>query len=430
MSVLYPQLFLGFGWLRAAVAHGVSASWWSGDEVVAFLDNNAGMRLPIYDPFVDLFVRPVPAVVAFVVIALQLLVGLALLLNVRPVEWTLIGIFLNVHFIMGGAVNPSVFYVVMGLAVVLSILWDRNTPEKAYRIAVRSTMLAAAAVVICGPFTTTLDPAHVIEDPSLILITLSSLFAVSCWMMYSELAEDGTGRPVGRTTAAVLLPPTNPSASDEPTARTVPPRNRSGVTGARRGGHAGSSLETDLQELRAASPAEIMEAMDRPIRRLPSKETMSYHEDVDSGFSIRELPVDPGDEVEAPTQTDPLVKGGPKKPRSIANFEVSTEKAPLNWYSVRCHFRVDDRHYEERITVWQAVGFDDAIDLAESEADAYASKIDGEYLGSCDCFHLPDTGMRASQGAEMYSLVRASDLDPDTYLRTFFFTGSERSAEV
>ncbi len=409
-SVLYPQLFLGFGWMRAAVAHLVASSWWSGEDVLTFLDKSEPLRLPVYEPFVDLIVRPLPGVVSLVVVVLQVLIGLALLANIRPVAWTLVGIFLNFNFIMAGAVNPSVFYVVMGMAVVLWIMLDRMTAERAYRMATMATVAAMVTVLVCGPFITTLDPARVIEDPSLIMICLTSLFAVSCWLTYGELTSDGDVEVVGATPgeamrAGALLPP----ESDKP-----PPTARG--RGARRGSGRSTSLETDLQELRAASPAEIMEAMDRPIPRLPSQGTMTYHEDVDSGFSIKEDPQPPP----APA------KSASDKPRLIANFEVNDDP-PLQWYSVRCHFRVDERHYEERITVWQAVGFDEAIDLAEAEAAAYT---DGEYLGSCDCFHLSDAGMQASQGAEIYSLVRASDLDPDTYLRTFFFTGSERSAEV
>jgi hypothetical protein len=435
-SVLYPQLVLGFGWLRGAVAHVVSARWWSGAEVLDFLDANEATRLPVYEPFADLFVRPVPVVIAVVVAVLQVLIGLALLLNLRPIAWLLVGLFLNIHFIMAGSVNPSVFYVVMGMAVLLSTMWDRMTADKAYRVAVRSTVMAVAGVVICGPFITTFDPARVIEDPSLIIICLSSLFAVSCWMMYGQLVE-GDRPAAGATTTAVMLPPAGRGVVDrredvdDQQSASVPGDRR--YRGARRGVDSGpTSLETDLQELRAASPAEIMEAMDRPIPRLPSKETMSYHEDVDTGFSIREIPdshahAAAAAEAETPIETDTL---DDERPRSIANFEVSSNEALLNWYSVRCHFRVDGRHFEERITVWQAVGFDDAIDLAEAEAEAYATTIDGEYLGSCDCFHLPDAAMKTSQGAEIYSLVRSSELDPDTYLRTFFFTGSERSAEV
>ncbi len=408
---------------------------------MAFLDSSAPMRLPIYEPFVELMLAPMPAFVAAVVFVLQLIVGAALVLNLRPIAWILVGIFLNVNFIMAGAVNPSVFYVVMGMAVVLWIMREQMTPELAYRVSVRATFFAAAAVVVCGPFITTLDPAHVIEDPSLIIICLSSMFAVSCWLMYSQLAEEHGFVPK-RTTAGLLLPTAGGASSSTSSTSSVatassgvsgPPRrsNTSGGRRTRRPATASeSSLETDLQELRAASPAEIMEAMDRPIPRLPSKETMSYHEDVDTGFSIRDLS---GETVPGDTASGDTLSGSSStddRSKSIGNFDVSSSEDPLNWYSVRCHFRVDESHYEERITVWQAVGFDDAIDLAEVEAETYAKQIDGEYLGSCDCFHLPDTGMTASQGSEIYSLVRASDLDPDTYLRTFFFTGSERSAAV
>ncbi len=410
-SVLYPQFFLGFGWIRAAIAHGTDLSWWSGENLLEFLESTEALRLPVYDPFVDIIVRTLPILVSVIVLVLQSLIGLALLANIRPVAWTLVGIFLNVNFIMAGAVNPSVFYVVMGMAVVLWIMLVRMTAERAHRMATRATIVAAATLVVCGPFTTTLDPARVIEDPSLILICLSSLFAISCWLTYGELASGGTTEVVGAVKGPTVrsTPVLSPGRDDpHPTSR-----SRS----ARRPSETSTSLETDLQKLRAASPSEIMEAMDRPIPPLPSRVAMTYHEDVDGGFSIE----DDGDTPTAGGSTSGAEGSG-----LVADFE-GNDNPPLRWYSVRCHFRIDERHYEERITVWQAAGFDEAIDLAESEADSYA---DGEYLGSCDCFHLSDAGMETSQGAEIYSLVRASVLDPDTYLRTFFFTGSERSAEV
>ncbi len=407
-SVLIPQWFLALGWIRASVAHGVAGSWWTGQDLLAFLVDTADMRLPVYDPFVEFVVRPFPILISVVVVILQLLIGLALLANIRPVAWALIGMFLNFNFILAGAVNPSVFYVVMGAGVVLWIMLDRMSAARARRMAVWATGVAVIALLVCGPFITTFNPAEVIEDPSLILIMLSSLFAVSCWLTYGELVDEddsarASGGTIGVRPGELILPDAGRSPSR---------RGR----GPRRSSEASTSLETDLQELRAASPAEIMEAMDRPIPSLPTQGTMTYHEDVDSGFSIKDEAEEPRPK---PNRRD--------KHQGIANFMVKSERPALRWYSVRCHFRVDERHYEERITVWQAIGFDEAIDLAEAEAESYP---DGEYLGSCDCFHLSDAGMQASQGAEIYSLVRASDLDPDTYLRTFFFTGSERSAEV
>ena len=411
-SVLYPQLFLGFGWIRAAVAHGISLSWWSGEDLLRFLDSTEALRLPVYGPFVDYLVRPLPILVSVIVVVLQLLIGLALLANVRPVTWALVGIFLNFNFIMAGAVNPSVFYVVMGMAVVLWIMLDRMTAERAYRMATRATVVAAITVVVCGPFTTTLDPARVIEDPSLILICLSSLFAVSCWLTYGELTGDGDLEVVGAgrgepVRAGALLP----AHRDTP-----PPTPRS--RGARRSSETSTSLETDLQELRAASPAEIMEAMDRPIPRLPSRGTMTYHEDVDSGFSITDESGTLAAKGNGSTQA-------PDKRRLIANFEVNDDP-PLQWYSVRCHFRIDERHYER---------VDHGVAGRRVRRGHRSGRGRGRELrrrrvsGSCDCFHCGRRHAGLPGGRDLLARPGLRP-DPDTYLRAFFFTGSERSAEV
>ena len=59
----------------------------------------------------------------------------------------------------------------------------------------------------------------------------------------------------------------------------------------------------------------------------------------------------------------------------------------MDSYSVRCIFRWGPRQdqkakhlYEERITLWQAESIDHAIELAEQEAEVYASE-DMEFLG-------------------------------------------------
>jgi hypothetical protein len=53
------------------------------------------------------------------------------------------------------------------------------------------------------------------------------------------------------------------------------------------------------------------------------------------------------------------------------------------WFAVRCIFAIgrgddDEVHtYEERITLWRASHFDEAIALAEAEATEYATAIEG-----------------------------------------------------
>jgi hypothetical protein len=109
-----------------------------------------------------------------------------------------------------------------------------------------------------------------------------------------------------------------------------------------------------------------------------------------------------------------------------------TEAAARRWYAVRCVFTVDwppeaaGKTYEERITLWLADSADEAIERAEAEAERYAAEIDdapSTYLGLAQSFHLFDA---PADGAEIFSLMRDSELPPDDYLSTFFATGSER----
>jgi hypothetical protein len=104
------------------------------------------------------------------------------------------------------------------------------------------------------------------------------------------------------------------------------------------------------------------------------------------------------------------------------------------WYAVRCIFRsawaesseglpADEHLYEERITLWKAETADDAIALAEQEAEDYADEED-EYLELAQAFKLFD---EPGNGAEIFSLMRSSHLGPDAYLDAFFDTGDERA---
>ncbi|WP_157720384.1 hypothetical protein [Friedmanniella luteola] len=112
-----------------------------------------------------------------------------------------------------------------------------------------------------------------------------------------------------------------------------------------------------------------------------------------------------------------------------------SDESELSWFAVRCLFRKgwprpdpasDDHRYEERITLWRTSDADAAIALAEAEAEEYASTIDeapDEYLGLAQSYALFDSP--DEPGAEVFSLLRTSKLDPDSYLDTFFDTGQE-----
>jgi hypothetical protein len=104
-----------------------------------------------------------------------------------------------------------------------------------------------------------------------------------------------------------------------------------------------------------------------------------------------------------------------------------------SWYGVRCIFQhgPDDPEatsYEERVTIWRARSFDEAIERAEAEAARYAADLqDVTDLGLVQAFALPEP---PGQGAEVFSLIRDSPLPADDYLDRFFDTGRERQQSV
>ncbi|TDD43233.1 hypothetical protein E1286_29425 [Nonomuraea terrae] len=103
-------------------------------------------------------------------------------------------------------------------------------------------------------------------------------------------------------------------------------------------------------------------------------------------------------------------------------------KSKADWYAVRCVFRWREPYdsYEERITVWRATSLEEAVELAEQEAAEYCEAGPYEYLNLAQAYHLADEAIQT--GAEVFSLLRDSDLAPRDYLDAFFDTGAERQA--
>ena len=94
------------------------------------------------------------------------------------------------------------------------------------------------------------------------------------------------------------------------------------------------------------------------------------------------------------------------------------------WFGVRSIFRhADLAAYEERVTTWHVANFDEAIAAAEAEAATYATGLqDVEFTGLSQAFQMFDA---PGPGAEVFSLMRTSDLDTASYLSRYFDTGGE-----
>jgi hypothetical protein len=106
---------------------------------------------------------------------------------------------------------------------------------------------------------------------------------------------------------------------------------------------------------------------------------------------------------------------------------MSSDEVEATWFGTRCVFHhLDPDVYEERITIWQAPDVDIAIELAESEAQAYAEVNEITFNGFVQAYAMIDS---LESGAEVFSLGRTSELTEDEYLTRFFHTGAERQRE-
>jgi len=98
----------------------------------------------------------------------------------------------------------------------------------------------------------------------------------------------------------------------------------------------------------------------------------------------------------------------------------------VDWYAVRCVFRLlpgIDR-YVERIALWQADSFTDAIAIAEPDAENRAGREGLEYLGFADAFRTHQMHHdHPDHGDEVFSLLRDSGLTPERYVQSFFTAG-------
>jgi uncharacterized membrane protein YphA (DoxX/SURF4 family) len=180
--VLLPlRLFLALGWLRASAEKLIDPQWWSGAKLHTFLTNQHDAALPFFRPVMEHVIAPQAQFVAIVVAITQLLCGITIAIG-RPMRLALRWAFLmNVVFIMTGKVNPSCFYLVMELVLLFAIadgtigMRPSVPSRRSVGVAAMSAVLAAATV----PYVRTLEPAKVIEDPAMMLVTLGVITSIT-----------------------------------------------------------------------------------------------------------------------------------------------------------------------------------------------------------------------------------------------------------
>ena len=209
--VLLPQLFLAAGWMRAAVGNATTSGWWAGEVLRRFLEGETGRAITIYEPFLSHVVEPLAPLVATAVCAVELTIAVSLASNSRVLGALGTGAFLNVNFMLAGAVAPSTFYIVIAMVIVLWRLDHGGSVAIRRSVARWAAFVAGATALGLAPFVTTLHPARVIEDPAVVLIALSILFAVAAWSASAgdktSAGSHGSPPPLPRAEAALGTQP-------------------------------------------------------------------------------------------------------------------------------------------------------------------------------------------------------------------------------
>jgi len=178
--VLFPlRGFLALGWLRAAAEKAISLDWWQGNGVRTYLGEQADVALPFMAPISDGLFHPLAMPISLAVVLAQFMIGVcfATAQNLRPAVY--VAMTLNLTFLAMGSVTPSAFYLAMQLSLLVGLGPQRNRQRAGNwrrRSAVRIGAYLAAGLAMV-PFISTLDPAEVIHDPALMLITIALLAA-------------------------------------------------------------------------------------------------------------------------------------------------------------------------------------------------------------------------------------------------------------
>ncbi|MBT8207404.1 MAG: hypothetical protein KJO18_03950 [Acidimicrobiia bacterium] len=177
--VVLVELFIGFGWIRAAVEKIIDPAWWQGNVLEEFIAVNSTDALGWYQWFLAGVVSPQLLAISAVVVIAQVIAGASLISGRRVTTGLLVGMFLNLNFIAAGSVNPSIFYLVCQSALLLAMAQDlaRTGVVSATLRAMPTVSLVLVATSL--PFVSTIEPSAAVEDPALVLLFFGLLLGVS-----------------------------------------------------------------------------------------------------------------------------------------------------------------------------------------------------------------------------------------------------------
>ena len=204
--VVLLELFLVLGWGRAAVAKLMSAPWRDGTQLQEFIADHDPLTIGWYRPLANLISSNGTWLWAAFIVAVELAIAISLFIGRGTAVAIATAIFLNVNFILAGQGNPSIFYILMQVAVGLWLV-EGPLPRSMARSATRVVgLLAVVLVVATVPYLKTLDPHAVIDDPAAVLAAGLLCTAVACAISWHRLQPESEHPTIDlRTTSPVEI---------------------------------------------------------------------------------------------------------------------------------------------------------------------------------------------------------------------------------
>lgn len=218
-AYLFPiRVFVGVGWLRSFAEKFGDPAWRDGSAVREFLDIQRArdlVAMPAYDSLLGFMIDNAGGLVGWLVMFLQLLVGLAILFGALTNLALIVGVVMNVNFMLAGEINPSAFYIVIqtllfvtGSGAVLGVdrLLARIPPPPSIltvarpdlRHSITSDRLGVGVLLSLSGVVSWLGFAHVtdfsptgITDPALVMGTVMAVTTVSLLILWVRLVYSG-----------------------------------------------------------------------------------------------------------------------------------------------------------------------------------------------------------------------------------------------
>lgn len=219
--LLILRLFMGVGWIRTCVEKLPEAGWWDGTALTTFLQGHmmtGKVVFPFYQDLITNVFLPHAQVLGVITMFGEGLIGLAILTGTFTNFALLNAVFMNLNFIMAGAIDPSAFYLIIETVLFISntgailgvdLFLSRKIPfalivaqpqfELKYlsveKVSFLGLVFVSGLIALYGTFYVTDWSPTSVKDPAMIIVVLATFGALSSFITFLRLQWIGWGRP-------------------------------------------------------------------------------------------------------------------------------------------------------------------------------------------------------------------------------------------